>query len=100
MSKEIVDEMIKLFPSNRIQSMLGASNLTRDDNHNSFAFRFKMCPKTNYFKMIYDEGQDLYNMEFYLIRNTKVAKVREFKGVSVEEVHMIFEKTTGLRLRL
>lgn len=43
---------------------------------------------------------DLYDVEFFNIRGTKIKKVREAKGIQVSELRRVFRANTGLDTNL
>ena len=47
-----------------------------------------------------DRGRDLYNMEFIRVRKSKIKVVKKLKGIYADQLGEIFEKYTGLYVRL
>jgi len=90
----------------RMKAMLGAYNFSYSDKDMSFQFMFKGSKKASLFKISYDDGQDLFNLEFGKIGRKKdkelgiysmfYNKTEEIEGVYVDQVVDIFEKVTGL----
>jgi len=87
----------------RLKAMVGANDFSYGAiDHEGYAqpyaqFKFKMNTKLKSVKVIYDEGRDLYIMQF-LGRTGKIHK--ELDGVYCDELVKNFETTTGLALRL
>ena len=84
--------------------MMGAKNLsagTTEDGKPYLGFRIGRNSKSiNYIKVILDEGQDLYNIEFGRIRKGVYKVVTEDKGMYFDQLHESFERNTGLYVRL
>ena len=80
-------EQINQRPTNeplRIFSALGASNMVYSDEDNFVQFSVKGDRDVNKVKVIYDQGQDLYNIEFYNInlrRKEMVKKLETLTGM-------------------
>ena len=102
---------LKLFGGTSVmKAMLGAKDIFYSNEDNSFQFKFKGSKTANYFKMSYDEGKDLFNLEFgkiskkkdkdlgIMLPDYKVVKILE--GVYIDQVIELFEKITGLYTRL
>ena len=87
----------------RLKAMVGANDFSYGAiDHEGYAqpyaqFKFKMNPKLKSCRVIYDEGLDLYIMQF-LGRTGKIHK--ELNEVYCDELIKNFETTTGLALRL
>ncbi len=47
-----------------------------------------------------DRGRDLYNIEFGSLRSGKYKVKKKFKGIYADQMGDLFEKTTGLYIRL
>lgn len=88
---------------NKLKAMVGASNYNfgtikyKEYEQPCVLFKFKMNPKIKSLRVIYDEGKDLYAMQF-LGRTGKIHK--EIDDVFCDELVKNFEETTGLLLRL
>ena len=87
----------------KLKAMVGANTFSFGAiDHEGYTqpyaqFKFKMNPKLKSVRVIYDEGRDLYIMQF-LGRTGKIHK--ELDGVYCDELIKNFETTTGLLLRL
>lgn len=87
----------------KLKAMVGANDFTYGAIDNEgyskpyVQFKFKMNPKLKSCRVIYDEGRDLYIMQF-LGRTGKIHK--ELNEVYCDELISKFETTTGLLLRL
>ena len=93
----------------RFLSMTGATNVAYDTSSGEKSLSFmlpKRGRKPNSVAIVYDEASDLYNVRFYRINlratHTKdvVKMEKEKKGLDVQGLRDMFEKTTGLRLSL
>lgn len=62
-------------------------------------FKFKMNRKMNVCRVIYEEGKDLYVVQFIKATSKGVKIVKEFTNVYAEDLIPLFENTTGLVLR-
>jgi hypothetical protein len=99
----IAHDMISQFcgSTNALITMLGATNLIYDKKHYSFRFKFKMCRKANCCVLTYNEGQDLYEMQFYKMSKTADFKrVEMFEGLYCDMLKETFENFTGLVLTI
>lgn len=85
----------------RISIMVGAFDYILTGH--GIGFKFRGSRKANWVEIEYNEGTDLYRMEFEKI-NLKswdlVSHVETFDSVQSSELIRLFEETTGLRLRL
>lgn len=80
----------------RLRAMIGAYNFLNIEN--GLSFKFKLCEKANYCVIKYNEGSDLYNMEFLKIRGNKVESKKLYEGLYAEDLIQTFEMFTGLYL--
>ena len=79
--------------------MLGAKNKAYGVDKNGMVylgFRIRGSKKANYIKVIYDEGMDLYHMEFGKIRKYEYKVVRVETGVYFDMLNKTIEENTGL----
>lgn len=89
----------------RLATMIGGKNFAKGDmstDNPFFSFKFKAKARDgiNYFKITYNAGMDLFDLEFGRIWGTKYTVKKEVEGVYVDMVREIFENTTGLYLTL
>ena len=85
----------------RFVAMTGAKNML---NHGD-ALSFKLpngfaAKKINSVKISYDEGRDLYTIEFNRIYGVKFTEISKFEGVYFDDLQRIFTEETGLDTRL
>jgi hypothetical protein len=84
---------------NKIAAMTGAHSFV--NRGNGVSFKFKMCRKFNYMRVVLDDALDLYTVTL-----SKVTKLGESKnekvtdGVYCDMLKDIFESETGLYLSL
>lgn len=84
-----------------LKAMLGTQNITcfeieyQGYQQPALAFDFKMSRKYKYCRIIYQQGRDVYAMQF-LDRNAKV--VTEIEEVYFDELNSKFSEVTGLVL--
>ena len=62
-------------------------------------FKFKMNRTMNVCRVIYEEGKDLYVVQFIKATIKGLKIVKEFTDVYAEDLIPLFENTTGLVLR-
>ena len=86
--------------SGRLSAMLGAKHFIDHGNGLSFQFPNPKRNRGNYFKVILDEGQDLYDLEIGKASRANYKKLKDWKGVQASELKRIFEGFTGLRMSL
>jgi hypothetical protein len=102
-AKQVADTIAKQMGGyGRLKAMLGARDFLYDKNPPSFQFKFpnKAKGKPNFVKIIYDVGQDLYDIEFGRIRGTSYKKIKTYSSIYANQLKKLFEKTTGLYLSL
>ena len=75
-------EMLPLF------SALGAKNMTYSDKDNSISMKVKGDRDVNYLQVKYNEGSDLYDIEFGKIRKFKYEKLETIVGLYNDQVTM------------
>lgn len=109
MSNEFNEETVKnmvaiMGGTNRLHAMIGAKNFAKGDMETDapfFSFKhMKARDGINYFKIRYNPGLDLFDIEFGRIWGTKYTVKKVVEGVYVDMVREIFEDTTGLALSL
>lgn len=79
--------------------MLGAKNKIYGENEKGqtyLGFKIRGSRKANYIKVIYNDGLDIYNIEFGKIRNFEYKIVKTVEEVYCDQLHDIIEKETGL----
>lgn len=84
-------------------TILGATNKTYGTDKNGMVyigFRIKGCRKINYIKVIYDEGLDMYHIEFGKIRKYEYKVVNVVTGIYFDQIHELIEENTGLYTHL
>jgi hypothetical protein len=84
----------------RLVKFTGAYNFIDHGNGLSFKFDNVTDKKINYCKVTYDEGEDLYNLEFGFIRGLNYKKVKEMEGIYFDQLIDIFEEETRMYLTL
>jgi hypothetical protein len=84
----------------RLRMFTAAYNFIDHDKGISFKFDNVTKIKINYFKVVYDEGGDLYNLEFGFIRGLNYKKVKEMEGIYFDQLMDVFESETGMYLTL
>jgi hypothetical protein len=83
----------------RIRAMTGAKQFIAIKDGLQFRFPNKAAGKPNFVKIELTPA-DLYDVEFGRIRGGKYKKIKEYRGVYFDMLISLFEKTTGLYLRL
>lgn len=83
--------------TDRLQSMIGAKNMSYSAD--SFQFKFPGSAIANYveIKLL---PSDLYKVTFYKIRGLNAPIVKEVSGVDASQLKDLFEQTTKLYLSL
>ena len=107
-SKEVAEIILQqMGGSRKLVAMVGANKFTYGEKeYDGFVqpyvmFNFKMNPKMNWCKVIYEEGKDTYVMQFIKQSGMKEPKVvQEYKEVYCDDLISLFEQTTGLYLYL
>ena len=84
----------------RLQAMIGAYNFITNGSDLSFSFPNRKRSKGNAVKVTYNEGSDLYDMDFFNLSVNGVKKVASFNGLFWEDLIETFENQTGLYLKL
>jgi hypothetical protein len=96
-------------PIGKLGLFLGTKNVYHDQKRNQVGFNFKMCKKASVCNIYYDEGKDLYRMEFRKRKRIQIAlgiydydyeTVKVFEDVYCDQLKEIFESFTGLYLSL
>lgn len=101
MASEIAETILQqMGGAGRLIKFTGAYNFIDHGNGLSFKFKNVVGIQINYFKVIYDEGSDLYNIEFGCIRGLNYRKVKEMSGIYFDQLINIFERETGMYLTL
>jgi hypothetical protein len=112
-SESVADTILKqLGGGNRLRAMIGARDIFSDDGGKSLVFKFPNRKKSapNYVKITLT-SMDLYDIEFGRITMKKdpggfgvkmptYKKGKTVKGAYAEDLVDIFERTTGLYLKL
>lgn len=110
-AKTILDQMGGV---GRIQMMTGAKNFLHDKNSVSFDFPNKGKGKPNHVKITYVRGRDSYDVEFgrkftrreeYAPGMPKISVpdykvLKEYRDIYFDQLIELFEKTTGLYLKI
>jgi|AntRauTorcE11897_2_1112592.scaffolds.fasta_scaffold129682_1 hypothetical protein len=105
-NEETVKNMVAIMGgTRRLALMIGAKNFAKGDMETdnpffSFKFKAKAHDGINYFKIRYNAGLDLFDVEFGRIWGHKYTVKKEVEGVYVDMVREIFEDTTGLALTM
>lgn len=95
-AKTILDQMGGL---RRIQAMTGAKDFLHGTNWVSFKFPNKQRSKPNYVKITLD-ASDTYTVEFGRIVGYDLKNTKSTSMVYADQLVELFERTTGLYLRL
>ena len=83
----------------KFQAMTGASFMS-SNNGQTLVVKFKMCQKANIWTISYNQGSDLYDVEFTKWTGKNIKPVSQVSGVYADQLCPIFESTTGLRTSL
>ena len=108
MSNEYAKEVAEVIRAQLLgrggSAMIGAYNLAYSEEDGnpflSLRWKAKSANKSNYLKVVYDVGMDLYNLEFGRIHGMKYRVIKELEGVYADMLREIFENETGLYLSL
>ena len=99
MNKSQAKELLRQLGGNKFRMMTGAKDfgigkdgLTMKIGRNSKSI--------SHVRIDLDRGRDLYNMEFIRVRKSKIKVVKKLKGIYADQLGEIFEKYTGLYVRL
>ncbi len=85
--KQIITDMVEAInqrPDNEplpLLTALSASQMVYDEKENYIQFKVKGDKGINKVKVIYDEGADLYNVEFWSIRGLKFNMKDSIQGL-------------------
>ena len=82
----------------RIRAMVGGYNFT--EIKDGISFNFKLCRKSNLVVIKYNEGKDLYSMEFLKLNKLGVKSVELYTDIYGDNIKNVFESFTGLNLTL
>ena len=91
--------ILKQLGGNKFIAMTGAKNFTGDNKSLQFSLP-KAKGGINKVRIELDRGRDLYNIEFGSLRAGKYKVKKKFKGIYADQMGDLFEKTTGLYIRL
>jgi len=88
--------------TNRLKVMVGAKNFSYHSESNYIQFDFKGSKKANVAQLVYDYGNDLYNLVFFKFKRKsfECPEVARFDGLYADMVKETFENETGLYLSL
>lgn len=89
-NKEIAQTIFAQLGGNRFKAMTGAHSFVADEK----ALIFKV-PRVGMVKISL-RADDTYDMEFLKVRNLKVKKTGEYKGVYFDMLQSLFTEHTGL----
>ncbi len=90
--KQIINDMVEAInqkPRNEplpLLTALNASQMVYSDAENFVQFKVKGDKGINKVKVIYDEGEDLYNVEFWSIRGLKFNMKDSIKGLFFDQL--------------
>lgn len=84
----------------RLRAMTGAKDFVTYPDGVAFKFPNRQRSKGNYVKVVWNRGPDDYTMEFQNLTSTTAKKVKTYKNIGVEKLIELFQKQTGLFLRL
>lgn len=100
LQESVASEILKqLGGAGRLKAMLGAKAFIDHGKALSFKFPNKKRTRGNYVKIVLTPD-DLYDMEFMNLSATEAKPVKTYSGIGVEQLIPIFERQTGLRIRL
>ena len=97
------------FGGKRFILMTGAKDLSYGTVKTGDYLQFRLpIGKSNLVRIVYDRGRDLYNAEFYnrgriSMKSPErdiIKPITSAKGIDVEQMVDVFQKTTGLRVSL
>jgi hypothetical protein len=91
--------ILKQLGGNKFIAMTGAKNFTGDNKSLQFSLP-KAKGGINKVRIELDRGRDLYNIEFGSLRAGKYKVKKKFNGIYADQMGDLFEKTTGLYIRL
>jgi hypothetical protein len=86
--------------SGRLRAMIGAHAFSTSGNDLSFVFPNRQRSKGNAVKIDYNEGKDLYDMDFFNVSIKGAKKVASYNDLFWDDLIQVFERQTGLALRL
>jgi hypothetical protein len=81
-------------PMNRLKIMIGAYDFCIGAD--GVYFKFRMCRKANICKIGYNEGLDLFSMQFIKRGKTADKVVHDMGTIFCEDMKAHFEEFTGL----
>jgi len=86
---------------NRLRMMIGAKHIYSDDNGKSLVFQFpnRLRSKPNYVKITLT-SMDLYDVQFGRVGKKGFKKLKRYTMVYADMLKDMFEKETGLYIRL
>jgi hypothetical protein len=93
--QELSNTIYRALGANKFKVMTGAKNFVINDLGLSFTI-----PNIGNCSIQYDEGLDLFNMEFFKIRKFEKKVNKEFNGLYVDQLEEIFSEHTGLATSL
>lgn len=83
---------------NKAFTMLGAKNITGDENSLTFKIG-RNVKKVTHIKIALN-ALDLYDMTFYKVRGVNITVLSEHGGIYADMLHDIIETETGLDTKL
>lgn len=93
--KEIAKTILQQLGGSKFVAMTGAKNLGFTDTGLSFQIG-RNAGKVSHVAINLDVGKDLYDMFFYNIRGAKMKTIKEYKGVSFDQLQKLFIEVTGM----
>ena len=95
-AKTILDQM---GGTGRLKAMLGVQQFIARPHGVAFKWPSRQPSRGNYVEILLTPA-DEYDMTFYQVRGMDNKKVKEFKGIYFDQLVELFERQTGLYLRL
>ena len=86
--------------SGRLRAMIGAHSFATNGNDLSFVFPNRQRSKGNSCKINYNVGKDLYDVDFYNVSVKGAKKVAHYDDLYWDQLIDVFERQTGLYLKL
>lgn len=91
----VAAEIFKHIGGNKFMAITWAKNWIKWDNF--LWFQLPNGKPANYVKIIYDSGNDLYDIEFNNVRGTTIKFISKEKGIYVDQLLSIIESKTWIR---
>lgn len=97
---EIPQTIIEQFGGREALALIGGKVVSA--GRWSITIKFRGCAKADYFRVIYDTGADLYNLEFRKGEPegepVRLRLVEKYKGVFCDQLQSTFAGVTGINM--